>query len=249
MTANLLRGVLDSQAAALLLRRLSSFGPLSAEEAGLVRALPPSRRHHPARSDLYAEGAPCPARFIVSGWGCRQRILSDGRRQIVSVLLPGDMVGPALRPRLHSACAGAALTAMETIDVTPLVKEAEQRGPGASGVARALHLLQALDEWALRDQVVRLGRQTAYERLLHLLLQFRDRLTAMGLEQPDHYAMPLTQEMLADTLGMTVVHVNRTLQQARRDELIELKGGVVTLLQARLIEAITDWQPSPEPVD
>ena len=249
MTANLVRADSASGAATLLLRRLASFGPLSDAETDQVRLLPGGRRLHPPRSELYPEGNACPARFVVAGWGCRQRVLADGRRQIVSFLLPGDLIGPVLRPRLRSLCGGLALTGMETVDITPLVDVADQAGPARSGIARAMHLLGRMDEFALRHQVVRLGRQTAFERTLHLLLELRDRLTRVGIGQADRFAMPLTQEILADALGLSAVHVNRVLQQARRDGLIELRGGVVILLRTELIEAITDWQPLPEPVD
>ena len=248
----------------MLLRRLGRLAELSAGEAEDVRLRCNDRRQHAARSELYGEGALCPARFILSGWGARHHILSDGRRQIVSLLLPGDLVGPSLQPRLPSACSGVALTAMETIDVAPLAEHAYAVAPAQSGLSRAFHLLDRLDEAAARNQIVRLGRQTAYERTLHLLLELRDRLAppglagtgleetgleGIGLEVPDRYVMPLTQEVLADVLGITVVHVNRTLQQARREGLIELKAGSVTLRQTNLIEAVADWHPIPKMAD
>ena len=233
----------------MLLDRLNSLSALSTAESKLVESLRNGRRRHTARSELYGETAAVPARFVLSGWGCQQRILSDGRRQIISLLLPGDLIGPILRPCLLAPCTGMALTAMETADITPLMEHAHNVAPSQSGLTRALHLLDRLEESRLRNQIVRLGRQTAYERTMHLLLELRDRLGATGGVQTDRYAMPLTQEILADVLGLTVVHVNRTLQQARREGTIELKTGMVTLLKTRLIEALTDWQPRLGPAD
>lgn len=249
MTRNPGSGHLDASATRLLLDRLNRCAILSDAEADIVQSLRIGRRQHPARSELYSEGTPVPARFILSGWGCRQRILSDGRRQIIALLLPGDLVGPTLYPRLLAPCTGMALTAMETVDIGPLMEHAYTTAPSQSGLTRALHLLDRRDELALRNQIVRLGRQTAYERILHLLLELRDRLGVTGGAQTDSFAMPLTQEVLADVLGMTVVHVNRTLQQARREGTIELKAGTVTLLKTGLIEALTDWQLSFGPAD
>ncbi len=240
---------LDDHAARMVLDRLNSLAALSQAETGLVQSLRNGRRRHTARSELYAESTPIPARFVLSGWGCRQRILSDGRRQIISLLLPGDLIGPTLRPRLLTPCTGVALTTMETADITPLMEHAYTVAPNQSGLTRALHLLDRLDEVTLRNQIMRLGRQTAYERTLHLLLELRDRIGASGGVQADRYPMPLTQEVLADVLGMTVVHVNRTLQQARREGTIELKTGTVTLLKTSLIEALTDWHPRPDPTE
>jgi CRP-like cAMP-binding protein len=70
------------------------------------------------------------------------------------------------------------------------------------------------------DHIVRLGRLTAYERVAHLVLDIRDRLALVGLAAPDSFPPPLTQETLADVLGLSSVHVNRMLQQLRRDGLV-----------------------------
>ena len=99
------------------------------------------------------------------------------------------------------------------------------------------------DEGNLCDQIVRLGRQTAYERLLHLVLEFHHRLQAVGMVNGYSFAFPLTQEVLADALGLSVVHINRTLQQVRRDRLLDMRGGQVTLRQIDLMRAMADWAP------
>jgi CRP-like cAMP-binding protein len=86
-----------------------------------------------------------------------------------------------------------------------------------------------------------LGRQTAYERLVHLVLEFYGRLQAIGMVDGDSFALPLTQDILADALGLSVVHINRTLQQVRRDRLLDMRGGQVTLRQLDLMRAMADW--------
>lgn len=235
-----------SSAGAILLRRFKALGSLSPAEADLLLGVAASPRQHPVRTEICAAGSACPPRFVVSGWVCRQRILADGRRQIVSFVLPGDPIGPLLRPRIASPCSATALTQVETVDGTVLTDAANEPGESRQGITRAVHLMDRLGEVLLRDQIVRLGRQTAYERVLHLLLEFRDRLLLVGLGQRDRFAMPLTQETLADALGLSVVHVNRTLQQIRRDGLIELRSGGVVLHDLENIEAMADWQPLPD---
>ena len=79
------------------------------------------------------------------------------------------------------------------------------------------------------DQITRLGRRTAYERFGNLLLELYHRLHVVGLARDGRFALPLTQEMLADALGLSVVHVNRTVQQMRRDGLLELRAGTVVI--------------------
>ena len=79
--------------------------------------------------------------------------------------------------------------------------------------------------------------------MLHLLLELHHRLRTVGLAEAGRFEMPLTQEVLADALGLSIVHVNRTLQQIRREGLVEIKGGGVALLEPKLMAAVADWQP------
>jgi hypothetical protein len=89
----------------------------------------------------------------------------------------------------------------------------------------------------LRDQVVRLGRLSAFERLAHLLLEMHERLFHVGLANVNAFHMPLRQEMIADLLGLSVVHVSRTSQQLKSERLAQVRSSHVTLLdRARLVE-------------
>jgi hypothetical protein len=90
-----------------------------------------------------------------------------------------------------------------------------------------------------------LGRQTAYERVAHFLLEVQRRLEIAGLGDGQRFPLPLTQEIMGDALGLSIVHVNRTLQQLRRERLIELRSGVTILLQRDLLASIANFQPAP----
>jgi CRP-like cAMP-binding protein len=89
--------------------------------------------------------------------------------------------------------------------------------------------------------MVRLGQQTAYERVAHFLLELQRRLQIAGLGDSQRFPLPLTQEMLADSLGLSIVHVNRTLQHLRREKLIELRSGVAILLEPQTLSGICDY--------
>jgi CRP-like cAMP-binding protein len=134
-----------------------------------------------------------------------------------------------------------ALTPVVVADARPLLRGSDENGVPLSGLADAIALMSYADEINMRDQVVRLGRQTAYERLVHLVLEFYGRLQAIGMVDGDSFALPLTQDILADALGLSVVHINRTLQQVRRDRLLDMRGGQVTLRQLDLMRAMADW--------
>jgi CRP-like cAMP-binding protein len=229
----------------VVVRRLRAFCALTDADLELLRSLGDRRERHLPGEDLAPEGGVSPrARFIVSGWACRQRVLADGRRQIFSFLLPGDGIGLGRRsgPELSSI---SALTALETVDAEPAL-DAIQSGK-APTLARALAAVDPIEQNQLFDHMVRLGRQTAYERVAHLLLELQQRLETAGLGDSQRFPLPLTQEILADALGLSIVHVNRTLQQLRRERLIELRSGVAILLDREMLTSVADYRAAPGP--
>jgi CRP-like cAMP-binding protein len=103
----------------------------------------------------------------------------------------------------------------------------------------------SLEETFLSNQVMRLGRQSAYERLIHLLLEFHDRLKAKGAVEDGSFVMPFTQEVLSDALGLSTVHTNRILQQLRRERLIQTHAATVRLVDLVLLAEVADYHRSP----
>lgn len=226
--------------AASLIRHFSVFASLSEAELRLLRGLSGTRRHS-SQEDLCAAGLPAPPRLIVAGWACRCRLLAGRRRQILGILLPGDFVGRMLLPDLPSPCAVAALTELRTVSAQPLA-DASATSTHA-GLARALHLMAYLDDMLLFNHVMRLGQQRARERVAHLMLELHERLGWVGLVRDDRFAMPLTLPVLGDALGLSVVHVNRTLQQLCADGLLDVSDGVVALLKPERLKELSEWTP------
>jgi CRP-like cAMP-binding protein len=220
---------------------MRALSALSDAEIELLRSLSERRDRHVSGEELAAEGAVASyPQFILSGWASRQRILPDGRRQIFGFLLPGDAIG--LNRNGAALASVVALTAMETIDAEPILDAVEAgRTPG---LARALAAIEPIEQKGQLDHMVRLGRQTAYERVAHFLLDLQRRLEIAGLGDSQRFPLPLTQEIMADALGLSIVHVNRTLQQLRRERLIELRAGVALLLERELLADIADCQPT-----
>jgi len=93
----------------------------------------------------------------------------------------------------------------------------------------------------MRDQIVRLGRQTAYERMAHFMLELHARLQVAGIASSHTFALPVSQEVLADVLGLSVVHTNRVMQQVRHDGLLETRSGQVKILDLDAMRAVADW--------
>src|SRR5262249_24523226 len=131
--------------------------------------------------DLGIEGRPTLApRFLISGWACRFRLLGDGRRQIFSFIVPGDGIGICQRPKPIALANVVTLTPCIVLNAGPQLSVG-WRLANNPGLTAALHMAETLDEIHLLDHAMRLGRQTALERMSHLLLELHWRLTQVGL--------------------------------------------------------------------
>lgn len=220
--------------------RFSTFAPLSDAESGLLRGLAGAAHCFLPCRDLGASGTP-PPRIVVAGWAAQQRQLANKQRQIVSLQLPGDFVTPLAQLPLPASCAVTALTELEMVDAQPLADA--PAGPAYPGLAHAVRAMAHRDHVLLGDQIVRLGRQTPVERFAHLMLELHERLGQVGLAEGGCFAMPLAPEVLADVLGLSVVHVNRAIQQLRRDGLLDVQDGTVALLRRDHLRALAGWTP------
>jgi CRP-like cAMP-binding protein len=225
------RRAASSEALESIVVALSRGAPISASDQDQIRLAGRMANVFGPGMQVFANAAARRTGLIVSGWACETSVMLDGRRQILSVLLPGDPIFPR---RGRGGRSIMALTALEVADISSLI--------GLDGAPSSLsHAMKnALDqrEERLFNQITRLGRLSAYERVVHLLLELRDRLALVGQVDRDAFRMPLTQEAMADVLGLSVVHVNRTLQQLRRERLVEIRAGRATLLRPRALASI-----------
>jgi CRP-like cAMP-binding protein len=225
----------------ILLRRLSALSPIN--ELGRDALLDMDTfAEHAAGEVLCDERRSQAPGFLVSGWAAWERRLPDHRRQIVRFLLPGDSLGLDEGPRDTSGLRAVALTRLTVLDASILPPAFAAGDPQWRTVGEALAEGGRRFERQLVDHIVRLGRQTAVERISHLLLELRDRLKAADLGSDTEFPLPLTQEMLADATGLSNVHVNRTLQQLRRDRLLDLRYGIAVLLRPDDLEALADYR-------
>ncbi|MBM0169913.1 helix-turn-helix domain-containing protein [Altererythrobacter sp. C41] len=203
-------------------RRLGSLARLSESELRRIADAAAQARYFPARTEIVREGAePARPTLLLRGWVAHQRILPDGRRQIVGFTLAGELFGRSW------SCQHSALTSQVALDNVVLCTAPEaEHGSGLSlayDKERLAHRLQLI------DNVTRLGRMDARERVCDLLLELLERLQRSGEAEGNTFAMPLTQECFADALGLTPVHLNRTLQACRRSGDLSWRSGRVTL--------------------
>jgi CRP-like cAMP-binding protein len=220
-----------------LIRKLEQFVRLSAtDRAILARAASERVRNFPARVDIVREGdRPKDVHLILSGWACRYKQLEDGRRQIVSLFLPGDICDLnvfILREMDHSI---GTITAVKIADLSR--EFFDEIGTTYPRITVALWWETLVNASIQREWTMNLGQRTALERIAHLLCELVFRLRLVGLADDDRFEFPLTQADLAEATGLSKVHVNRTLQELRADSLIVLKGKMLIVPDlARLMD-------------
>jgi CRP-like cAMP-binding protein len=219
-----------------LATRLSRLARLDAATLAALAQAGREQRRSPPRREMIAEGDVIRKPLaVLSGWAFRQRILSDGRRQIVDFLIPGDLIGLGTHRHPIESPSIVAVTQV----VTCVVPDAD----AGTELAEAYALSAALEKHYLVQHTIRLGRLTAQERLIDWFLEMQGRLTLAGIVSGDAFSVPLTQELLADTLGLTNVHVNRTLQVLRREGLMSAQGGAISLTDRAQLQMMVDHQP------
>lgn len=230
----------QARKAGLAESRLFASGCLSAEEkTALESATVASRKVDPGRDLVRQREGANSLHLITEGWACRYTITPDGGRHLPALLVPGDIANP---DTLLFARLGYGVRALTAINVVELPRDrilelADQH----SGIARAFIWLTLMENAALTEAALSLSRRSARERLSHLLCELSVRLDAD--EDRPCFAFPLTQDHIADVLGLTPVHVNRTMQQLRADKLIEVKNRVVTILDAAALRQVAGFQP------
>jgi CRP-like cAMP-binding protein len=212
-----------------LIRKLEQLVRLSpADLTILSRAASDRVRNFPARVDISREGdQPKDVHLILSGWACRYKQLEDGRRQVVSFFLPGDMCDLnvfILKEMDHS------IGTITAVTIADLSREFfDGISSGYPRIATALWWETLVNAAIQREWTMNLGQRSASERMAHLLCEIFFRLRLADLTTEHSCEFPLTQADLADATGLSKVHVNRTLQELRSDGLLVLKGKTLTV--------------------
>jgi CRP-like cAMP-binding protein len=212
-----------------LVAKLSQFAPLSPKDIGLLEALCSPEERLRAGFNIVVEGEIPRSLFVVTrGMACRYRLMPDGSRQILTILLPGDLFGLSrflLHPMDHSVAATGPtrIAAIGREAVIDIIANHPRIGAG-------LWWSVMQEEAMLRERIVALGRRSARGRVAYLLCELVWRQRAIGIAEDHAIRLPFTQTDLADMLGLTAVHTNRVLQRFRRDELITLDRRRLTLL-------------------
>lgn len=224
-----------------LIARLDMFVTLGAEEREAIAALCVTHRTFRANETLVHEGSrPDRVCLILSGVAFRYRYLANGRRQIFGYLLPGDLCDTQFVILNESDHNVGMLcdTEVAIISLPALMSTMVKH----SKIERALLMMSLVDAAMLREWLLNVGQRDACQKLAHFFCELSARYQALGLDDENQgFAIPLTQIELADTMGLTVVHVNRILQRFRREGLLKWSRRHVDILDYPQLELLADF--------
>ena len=197
-----------------------------------------------AGEQLIREGERCHHLYtLYAGWAFRYKSLSDGRRQILNFLLPGDFIG------LQQEFADGAMHGVEAAtDVSVCVFARDglwslfQQQPQ---MGYDITWLAAREEQLVDDNLVSAGRRNASERVAMLLIHLYRRAARVGLAREGRVEFPFNQQHLADALGLSLVHTNKTLRRLQRMGLYQLDGGWLSIPQPHGLESLGDYFERP----
>ena len=202
-----------------MLRKLQSRSPLDASDCDAILALPYTIRSVDYGSYLVREGeTPRLCSMIVKGLAYRHKVTGEGGRQILSLHIPGDFLD-LQHLFLNEADHNVQTLTRAEIAFVPArtIEELTLRRPA---IGRAMWVDALVDASIFREWIVNVGRRDSRARIAHLLCEFALRLESAGLAEEYSYDLPMTQEQLADAVGLTPVHVNRVLKSLTADGLI-----------------------------
>jgi CRP-like cAMP-binding protein len=203
----------------LLLRTLELRATLSDEDRRAVRALPYTLKTLEPATYLVRDGEPpLQCGVLVTGFAYRQKLTGDGDRQIIAIHIPGEAVD-FQNLFLDVADHNVQMLTRGLVAFIPrqAIREIAETHPG---VSHAIFVNTLVDAAIFREWVLNVGQREGRTRMAHVLCEFAIRLEAIGLTEEYGYELPMTQEQLGDTLGLTPVHVNRILKGMEADGLI-----------------------------
>jgi len=218
--------------------------PVNTEELKFIEAFRTGTTAVKAGGTILYEQKPNGKLFtLYSGWAFRYKTLSDGRRQILNFLLPGDFIG------LQQKFADGPMHGIEAVTDTSLCVFPRERlwelFRNFPNLGYDITWLAAREEGMVDDHLLTAGRRNATERVAMLLMHLFRRLDRVGMAEGGMIEFPINQQHIADALGLSLVHTNKTLRRLRQLGLHDIQDGKLRLLNTRALERIADYYDSP----
>ncbi len=226
--------------AKMMEQHLASHYPLTPSERIRISDLPCTIRTLEPSAYLVREGeTPVHCSILLTGFAYRQKVTGDGSRQIVALQVPGDMLD---LQHLFLGTADHDVLALTKMDVALIPRAAlRETALETPAIAQAVMRSLMIDGSMLREWMLNIGRRDARSRLAHLLCEFAIRLDTRGLNTGTGYNLPMTQEQLADALGLTPVHVHRMLKSLAEAGLITRNRRDVSFPHWEALRTVADF--------
>lgn len=232
------------------LRACGLFKPISENELAVINGIKSDHLTVAAGGEIIRAGEDSPELYtLYSGWAFRFKTLPDGRRQILNFLLPGDLLG------LQAAMFDAAQHGIEALTDVELCLLPRHKIWHLLGqmpeLAFDVAWLGAREESRVDENLLSAGRRSAAERVAALILILYRRADALALVENCRFNFPLGQRHIADALGLSLVHTNKTLARLRRTGMFTQANGSLTLINPRILERIAqhfDQEPARRPL-
>jgi CRP-like cAMP-binding protein len=222
-----------------LIARLGKM--LSLEEAEILVRASRTSAAIAARQPIGRDGEePAGIRVLMEGVACRVRPMPGGRRAIVGYIMPGDFCD------LNAMLSGKkrnVILSLTPCQVAEIPRNVFVELCARASFLRALLAVAAGEEAILREWLANMGQERADRRVAHMLCELRLRLEAAGLCRNSVLHLPVTQEELGESLGISTVHVNRVLQKLRADGLIQFRGRSMVIPDVAKLEAFAEFDP------
>ncbi|HEV7693615.1 MAG TPA: Crp/Fnr family transcriptional regulator [Hyphomonadaceae bacterium] len=207
-------------------RRLGALAPLSADDFTLLAAL---KGHTVPAGTVHTADSAC---LILSGWAARVSVWPAEQPQIMALLLPGDSFGLCAPAWAGDDLPVTLLTDAVLLDATPVRSLADAGSIRHAALIEATAKASCREQHRILDNLVRLGRCGADQRVAHLALELYNRLDEVGLVDRMQFQLPLRQQILAEALGLNGVHFNRITRRLKHDGIADFTRGAVRILDA-----------------
>lgn len=232
------------------LRRFDVFTDMTEEEVAFQERFKVGELSVQRGTTILMEGSSSPQLYtVLAGQGVRYKTLENGRRQVINFLFPGDFIGlqaGLMGEMKHSVEASSpmVLCVFERSDLWQMFRAQPSRAYDLTWIA-------AMEEHFLGETIATLGQRDAIQRIAWALLRIHERLVSVGMATGNTVPLPFRQQDLADALGLSLVHTNKTLARLRERELCDWSDGKLNLMdrEAMAVLGMTEnTRPDPRPL-
>ena len=214
----------------LLARRLRTKVSFSATERELLAQSYSARCYNAGSTVPMPEDPSMRPTYIVSGWACRERISANGDRQLLAILLPGDLIWRSGEQSPLELLEVVAINKLTVINVASAMRVITQEPDRAPSIARGLAMIGLAEEMRTIEHIVRLGSQSGHQWIAGLILELAERCREIGFMTGLAFVMPLTHVAISNFVGLSVVHVSRVMRHLREACIIRTRSGIIEIL-------------------